>query len=368
MNKGMKWSAALLSAGIVLGGSVLTGEVSVSAASTDNQVINKNVQQANVALKYNGKTLTQQGRAIDGNTMIPLTFLRDALGLPLSYTPSTKTSTVDIGSKKLNMETSEYGVYTNLNGYYIYSYTNKYEVKNVDGHLYVPFKLLSDYLGFQGVYNPSLKSLDISKRVLNDISISTETLNKSNKNADIQIQYPQISGLTDEAQQAINTVFKQKAEAFATASEKQASQRDGSVERKYDFSQNFIVSFNREGVLSIVVDQDSYIGGAHGSTIREGLTFSLNTGNQMQLGDLMKAAPNYKQNLDKMLKERTKEVSFADVSPGLNAKPDFYVKEGGIAILYQQYEIAPYAAGLPTFEFNFSDLLPKGTDPFTSFK
>lgn len=368
MNKGIKWSVALLSAGILLGGSILTGETSVNAATTGNNVVNTSIQQATVVLKYNGKTLTQQGKAINGNTMIPITALRDALGLPLSYTPSTKTSTVDIGSMKLNMETSEYGVYTSLNGYYIYSYTSKYEVKNVDGHLYIPFKLLNDYLGYQGVYNPSLKSLDISKRVQNDISISSEILDKSNTNADIQIQYPQISGLTDEAEQAINTVFKQKAEAFATASEKQASTRDGSVEHKYDISQNFVVTFNREGLLSIVVDQNSYLGGAHGSTIREGLTFSINTGKQLELGDLMKAAPNYKQNLDKMLKERTKEVSFADVSPGLNAKPDFYVKEGGIAILYQQYEIAPYAAGIPTFDFEFTELLPKGTDPFASFK
>ncbi|MEJ1715027.1 hypothetical protein SMA37_25795, partial [Escherichia coli] len=81
------------------------------------------------------------------------------------------------------METTEYGVYTSLNGYYINNNTNKYDVKNVDGRLYVPFKLLNDYLGLQGVYNPSLKSLDFSKRVMNDISISSETLDKSNKNA-----------------------------------------------------------------------------------------------------------------------------------------------------------------------------------------
>lgn len=368
MNKGMKWSAALLSAGIVLGGSILTGEVSVSAASADNQVIKKSVQQSNVVLKYNGEVSTHQGRAINGNTMIPLTFLRDALGLPLSYTPSTKTSTLGSGAMKLSMETTEYGVYTSLNGYYINNNTNKYDVKNVDGRLYVPFKLLNDYLGLQGVYNPSLKSLDFSKRVMNDISISSETLDKSNKNAEVKIHYPQISGLTDEAQQAINTVFKQKTDTFVTESEQLASKRDGSIERKYEFIQNFIVSFNREGVLSIIVDQSSYIGGAHGSTIREGLTFSLNTGKQLGLGDLLKAAPNYKQNLDKMLKERTKKESFADVSPGLNAKPDFYVLEGGIAILYQQYEIAPYAAGFPTYEFNFTELLPQGTDPFASFK
>ncbi len=368
MNKGMKWSAALLAAGIIIGGSGLTGGTSVSAAVTGNHVVQQSLKQPAVVLKYKGKTLTQQGKVINGNTMIPVTVLRDALGLPLSYSPSTRTATIGTGSEKLTLENSEYGANTSLNGYYIYSNTSKYEVKNLDGRLYVPFKLLNDYLGYQGVYNPSLKSLEISKRVMNDISISTETLNKSNKNADIQIQYPQISGLSDETQQAINALFKQKAEAFATDSEKQSTMRDAAIgENKYDFSQTFIVTFNREGVLSVVVDQSSYVGGAHGGTVREGLTFSLHTGKQLGLDALLKAVPNYKHNLDKMLKERTKD-SFAHVSSGLNAKPDFYVKEDGIAILYQQNEISAYAAGFPTYEFNFSELLPKGTDPFASFK
>ncbi|MGF7047926.1 hypothetical protein J2T13_002432 [Paenibacillus sp. DS2015] len=174
--------------------------------------------------------------------------------------------------------------------------------------------------------------------------------------------------MTNEAQQEINAVFKQKTEKFVTESEKSANNRDASVEEhKYDFRQDFLVTFNREGILSVVIDQSSYTGGAHGSTVREGLTFSLKSGMQLELGDLLKADPNYKQTLDNMLKERTKNESFADVSAGLNAKPDFYVREGGIAILYQQYEIAPYAAGFPTYEFNFSELLPKGTNPFVSF-
>ncbi|HEY2494413.1 MAG TPA: DUF4163 domain-containing protein [Paenibacillus sp.] len=367
MNKGMQWSAALLAAGVLLAGSGLTGGTSAYADTTGTNIVKQSVQQPAVVLKYNGKTLTQQGKIVNGNTMIPITVLRDALGLPLSYKPSTKTYSVGSGPMKLNLETSQYGVSTNLNGYYIYSNSSKYEAKNLDGHLYVPFKLLNDYLGYQGVYSSSLKSLEISKRVMNDISISSVTLNKSNKNASIQIQYPQISGLTDKAQQAMNAMFKQKSEEFATESENQAKNRDGSVEEHmYDFRQDFVVTFNREGVLSVVIDQSSYTGGAHGSTEREGLTFSLEDGQQLELGDLLKTTPNYKQKLDKMLKERTKKESFPDVSAGLNDKPDFYVQEGGIAIFYQQYEIAPFAAGLPTFEFNFSELLPKGINPFTS--
>ncbi|RUT47236.1 DUF4163 domain-containing protein [Paenibacillus anaericanus] len=368
MNKGMKWSAAVLAAGVLIGGSGLTSEVTTYAASTNKPVVKQSVQQQAVGLKYKGTTLTQQGQLLNGNTMIPITVLRDSLGFSLNYDSSTKTYSLGTGSMKLNLEVADYGISTYLNGYYIYSQTNEYEAKNINGHLYVPFKLLNDYLGYQGVYNPAVKSLDLSKRVMNNINISAETLNKSNKNANIEIQYPKVSGLPDEAQQAMNAVFKQKAEDFAAASEEQASNRDGSIERKYDFSQDFIVTFNREGVLSVVIDQSSYTGGAHGSTLREGLTFSLKDGKQLELAQVLKEAPNYKKTLDNMLKKQAKKDSFDDVSAGLNDKPNFYVKEGGIAIFYQQYEIAPYAAGIPTYTFNFGELLPKGVSPFASIK
>ncbi|UVI30192.1 PdaC/SigV domain-containing protein [Paenibacillus spongiae] len=365
MNKGMKWSSAVLAASILLGGTSLTEATSTYAASAASTAAKQSAQQPSVVLKYNGKTLSQQGKALNGNTMIPLTVLRDTFGYSISYNSVTRTYTAGTGSTKLNLEVSEYGVATNLNGYYLYSNTSD-EAKIMDGRLYVPFKLLNDYLGFQGVYNPAQKSLDISKRVMNDIRITSESLDKSNNNASIVIGYPHVSGLTEEAQQAINAVLKQKAESFAAASEKQAGQRDGKVERKYGFQQNYAVTFNREGVLSIVIDQYSYTGGAHGITVREGLTFSLKDGKQIELGDLLKSAPNYKQTLDSKLKEKMKKEPFEVEAVGLKDKPDFYVKEGGLAIFYQQYEIAPYAAGFPTYTFTFGELLPKGANPFAA--
>lgn len=368
MNKSIKWTSAILAAGVFLGGQGLLGGTSINAAEASENTVLQTVQQPSVVLKYKGETLKQKGIIINGNTMIPLTALRDALGLSISYNAATKTYSVGSESMMLNIEPSEYGISTNLNGYYIFSTSSKYDVKIISDHIYVPFKLLNDYLGVQGVYHSTQKSLDLSKRVMNDIKITSETLDKSNKNATIVVKYPQISGLKEEAQAAINAVFKKEAERFVTKSEEQASLRDGTIERKYDFSQTYAVTFNREGVLSVVVDQYSYTGGAHGSTLRTGHTFSLKEGTSLELKDLLKAEPNYKSKLDKLLKESTKEESFAGVASGLKDNPDFYVSESGLVIFYQQYEITAYAAGFPTYTYSFSELLPKGTNPFAPFK
>ncbi|HEY4430138.1 MAG TPA: DUF4163 domain-containing protein [Paenibacillus sp.] len=368
MNKTMKWTSAVLAAGVLLGGSGLVGGTSVNAATTGGNTVKQAAQQPSVALKYKGQTLTQQGKVVDGNTMIPLTVLRDAFGLAIHYNSTTRTYSVGSDSMKLNLEVSDYGVSTDLNGYYIYSMTGNHEAKMINDRLYVPFKLLNDYLGIQGVYNPVQKSLELSKLVMNDIKITSVALDKSNKNATIKIQYPKISGLTDEVQNTLNATFKKEAELFASEAEKEASRRDGTIENKYDYSQTYVVTFNREGVLSVVVDQYGYSGGAHGGTLRTGHTFSLKDGKKIELKDLLKAEPNYKQKLDKMLKASTKDIAFPESTGGLTENPAFFVSESGLAIFYQQYEIAPYAAGIPTYTFNFSSILPKGTNPFASFK
>jgi len=365
MNKAMKWTSAVLTAGVLLGGSGLIGGHSVGAAASGAKTVKQAVQQPTVALKYKGTALTQQGTIVNGSTMIPINVLRDSLSIPITYNASTKTYSVGKDSAKLNLKVSAIDVEADVNGFFINSLPGQHEAKMINNRLYVSFQLASDFLGVQGVYNPTLKSLDLSNQVMNDIKITTQTLNKSNKNASIRIQYPSISGLADEASTAtVNANFKKQAEKFAAEAEQQASRRDGTIEAKYDFSQTFVVTFNREGVVSIVTDQYSFSGGAHGSTVREGYTLSVKDGSAVELKDLLKANPNFKQTLDKLLKETSKKESKGEYSLGLKASPDFYISDKGLVVFYQQYEIN-YAAGIIAYTINFNSLLPKGTNPFT---
>ncbi|WP_167527153.1 PdaC/SigV domain-containing protein [Paenibacillus cellulositrophicus] len=367
MNKGMKWGAAVLAAGVLIGNAGVFGGSQVSAAASKPVV--KPAAQPGVALKYNGKVLSLQGKLVDGVTMIPVSILRDAAGLPLSYNPGIKTYTVGSGVTKLNLEVSDYGVSAYINGSYVGDNSNSYDGKLIDGKLYVPFKLLNDYMGFQGVYTASSKTLSLSKRQMNQVTISTELIKASDANATILIRYPQLSGLANaDAQETINKVFKDKAEAFATEAKAKAKKRDAKVEHPYEFDGTFLVTYNRQGVLSIVTDSYEYTGGAHGMTAREGFTFSLKDGKQLTLDSLLHNSADAKTKLDKLLKQKATKDGFTDGFNGLKKDADFYVKESGLTIFFQQYEIGPYAAGFPTYTFNFSDLLPKGTDPFEAAK
>ncbi|OAB42204.1 PdaC/SigV domain-containing protein [Paenibacillus glacialis] len=359
MNRVKKYSATVLVAGVLVTSLGFTGLAPAIAAP-----ITKNtVQQPSVVLKWKETTLSQKGLISNGSTLIPVTVLRDQMGLPLTYNPASKTYSIGSGYKQLDISISEYGVDAYINNHYV----NEYEVKNIGGRLYVPFKLMSDYLGYQGVWNPPLKSLSITPRVENDIVITTKSEESKTKDASFLLQYPTISGLENAAaEKEINAMLEKVKKQFVEAANEQAALRDGTVEHPYEFLQNYLVTYNQNGMLSLVMNQYSYTGGAHGMNNRIGLTFSLQDGKLLSIDDLLKEKnPTYKVGLDKFLLKSLQgfEGYYGDFK-GLGADVDYYLKTDGLALFFQQYEYAPYAAGNPTFVIPFDQVVPKANSLF----
>ncbi|OAB26998.1 hypothetical protein PMSD_23745 [Paenibacillus macquariensis subsp. defensor] len=361
MNKVMKYTAAVLVAGVLVTSIGFTGQTPAFAGPAP---ITKNtVQQISVLLKWKDKTISQKGLISQGSTLIPITVLRDQLGLPLSYNPATRTYSLGTGYRQLNIAVTEYGIDTRINDYYV----NEYEVKNIGDRLYVPFKLVSDYLGVQGVWNPSLKSLSMTPRVENEVVITAESVDTKTKDASFLLQYPVISGLVStDAEKEINSVLEKIKKEFVDASNVQAANRDGSIEHPYEFLQNYLVTYNQNGLLSLVMNQYSYTGGAHGMNNRIGLTFSLKDGKLLSLDDLLKEKNStYKVTLDKfVLKSFQGFEGYYSEFKGLDANATYYLKTDGLALFFQQYEYAPYSSGNPTFVIPYDQVLPKGTHLF----
>ncbi|MHA0856317.1 PdaC/SigV domain-containing protein [Paenibacillus sp. CMAA1364] len=359
MNTAMRWGAAALVAGVLLTSGQYTGQASVVEASN----IKDAVKQPTVILKWKGTTLTQKGVIYNGNTLIPVTVLRDVMGLPLHYNAGTRTYSVGSGYRQLNMDISQYGANTNINNFYV----NEYEVKNIEGRLYVPFRLISDYLGYQGVWNSSLKSLNITPRVEEDTSITTKKQDANTNDASIIARYPLISRLKDpKVEKSINSTLEKLTNEFVEASNKQIATRDNAVERTYQFLQNYIVSYHENGLLSLVIDQYSYTGGAHGGTVRIGLTFSLEDGKVRSLDELLVGkSPDYKVKLNKVILEgfQKNDFYFGEFK-GLTNDVNYYLKPDGVAVFFQQYEYTAYASGIPTFVIPYHTLLSEGMKMF----
>jgi hypothetical protein len=116
------------------------------------------------------------------------------------------------------------------------------------------------------------------------------------------------------------------------------------------------VTHNAFGLLSSYRDRYDYTGGAHGITIRKSTTFNLKTGAVIPLDAFFPSNFNYSQFLiDEMIKIAKKDPSiyfenYQELIIKYFNPKSYYLTEKGIAIYYQQYEIAPYSTGIVVFE------------------
>ncbi|MDF2904832.1 MAG: hypothetical protein K0R34_153 [Herbinix sp.] len=129
--------------------------------------------------------------------------------------------------------------------------------------------------------------------------------------------------------------------------------------RQFEAFVDYVVTYNKNCILSLYFDQYEYAGGAHGLTLRYSDTWDLNKSRRMELADFFPHRNNYKefliQTIDKQIAEGLASgngMFFEDYEKLVreNLKMNsFYLSTEGLVIYFQHYDIAPYAAGIPTF-------------------
>ncbi|WP_379163435.1 PdaC/SigV domain-containing protein [Paenibacillus sp. sgz5001063] len=355
------WGAGIMAAGILLSGGLLPAETSQAASAT----VQTNPEHSLVVLKVNGKITPQTGIVREGKVWVPVTFLRDSLGMQLTYDKTEQAYTIGKGISKVKLSVTDYEISISVNNFYI----NEYQAVNINNRLFVPLDLLNDFLGYKGDWSASTGRLNVISKAQNAITIKTESIVKDREDAPIKLDYPQISGLANaKAQQTINDTIKQTFTKFAAGAEKEIANKS-SDDRPYEFDGGYVITYNQDGILSLITNQYSYLGGAHGMTYRNAFTFSLKDGKRLLIGDLLKANPNYKKELNAKLSKLIKaEGGYLGGFTGLNTEKNFYVKDGRLAVFFQLYEYTAYASGFPEYEFTFKELLPDGSSPFAGLK
>lgn len=134
-------------------------------------------------------------------------------------------------------------------------------------------------------------------------------------------------------------------------------ERSLSVERTYETDQ----------FVTINVQEYQYSGGAHGGTLCYGLTFRKSDGRRMGMNVLNNLVGDeewtsmQKEGLMEYFEVKTDsdlQECLLDVETYMIPKPQFepYFSEKGMEFVYQQYEIACYAAGLPCYTIPYDRL------------
>ncbi|PAE38808.1 WG repeat-containing protein [Bacillus sp. 7884-1] len=175
--------------------------------------------------------------------------------------------------------------------------------------------------------------------------------NKYKPNKDYLVYYPQLKGV--ETQESVNQTLKDLSGVKPTLAHTQ-------LESSY--AGDFDVSFYKKTLVVIEIKGYDYpFGAAHGMPVRKYAHIDLKSGKFYQLKDLFKPEADYVEVISQIIGEKIKNDDqysyvFPDSNKGIKADQPFFISEGALNVYFGPYEIAPYAAGFPTFTIPFNEI------------
>ncbi len=211
------------------------------------------------------------------------------------------------------------------------------------------------------VYKPSGKI-----ELANGITVEEKKLKL---NSNYLVYMPHMTGADDaKVQENINSRLL---ELWGDSTIKQDTVMDHSYEGGFNmgFHRNNLVELEETGY-------DYPFGAAHGMPISIYSHIDVKTGRFYELKDLFKKGSNYADVLSKLVNKQIKGGKNEDVllfdDNGVEVRKDhtFYISGDSLMVYFTPYEIAPYAAGFPTFTIPFSeldDIINKDGDFWKSF-
>lgn len=177
---------------------------------------------------------------------------------------------------------------------------------------------------------------------------------KYKPNKDFVVYYPQITGMISNKMQAgINQFLKDSAGIKETPAH---------LRLESNYMGDFDVTFYKKDLLVIEINGYNYpLGAAHGMPVKKYVHFNLKTGETFDLKDLFNPIISYVKVLSELIGNQIKNKPeyhyvFPGSFKGIHLDQPFFISEEGLNIFFPPYEIAPYAAGFPTFTIPFEEV------------
>lgn len=195
---------------------------------------------------------------------------------------------------------------------------------------------------------------------------------KFKPNFDYIVYYPVLDNMADMKKELeVNAVLR---EIWKNASK--SIKPDGILDFHYEG--DFSVAYSKGNLLVIMETGYNYpFGAAHGMPVMNHVHIDTRTGEFYELEDLFLDGSDYTGILSEIVRNQILDMSSAETQmywldsyDGISSDQQFYITDKGLKLYFQPYEIAPYAAGFPTFMVTFdeiSDIIDKKGEFWKSF-
>lgn len=205
----------------------------------------------------------------------------------------------------------------------------------------------------------------------------TLTGGRSFANQDVityKIDYPEFVSYTAmESLERMNTYYRDSAltlaRDFQTTYEADAladyydHRAQGIPFNGYELKRPYTITYGEDCVVSLYLDEYIYTGGAHGTTVRTSDTWDARTGQRLPLSAMFPRGFNYAELLEGLIAEDIAKRNAAQ--PGLYFddyaqrvaqtfnEASYYLTPDALTVYFQQYDIAPFSTGIPTFSYPY---------------
>lgn len=195
----------------------------------------------------------------------------------------------------------------------------------------------------------------------NTVSVETTTIDQSDEFFDIDVQIPTFTGFS--SADSINRMISTSADsAIAEVMEVASMMEQQGMASKATLDGSFLCySFPEDDLYSAWITMANYTGGAHGISWLESYTFSATSGKVFAFSDLFGDAIKGPAYVEEKMTEAI--IASGDFFPGAESELKkyqgnfpFYINGNEIVVYFSVYELAPYAAGIPSFTFTDAEL------------
>lgn len=199
------------------------------------------------------------------------------------------------------------------------------------------------------------------------ITIVDKTVALEEEDARLNVVVPQLNGMVDEEEQErINQQFIALGdELVVETNETEMNMSDEplfGVDMHAEGIMEYEVKLLNDNVLSILIEQYTFSGGAHGSTRKFTFNYDLRKGEEIQIDDLLNGS-DYNEVFVNLIAESIIESeiewAFLNEITELKANQDFYLTDDAIVFCFDQYEYTVSAVGSPeitVFKENIQEL------------
>ncbi|RJQ34564.1 DUF3298 domain-containing protein [Candidatus Parcubacteria bacterium] len=182
------------------------------------------------------------------------------------------------------------------------------------------------------------------------VEIKTERIQESDAAYVIDVRYPQFGIASIDAQ--IKEVVSNAVTEFKSLPTNPA----GSATPQNSFDGSYDSVYIGPDVVSVKLILSQYTGGAHPLTLVSGLNYDRETGRQLLQSDAFAMlGMSVEQVSAAATSELKAELGDAMFEEGANANPEnfssFVISENEVTFIFQQYQVAAYAAGVHEVSF-----------------